>query len=110
MIRIRIAPQPVADSSELSFKPRCYSAPVESHLSHLMGDSADYAEEAVPEAHECVCENEVFELMSGVSVYEGTHDVRRYYIACHCVECNLVGVFADWKCEAGDAAAFLAKV
>jgi len=36
--------------------------------------------------------------------------VRWYYIACHCVECNLVGVFADWKCEAGDAAAFLAKV
>lgn len=77
---------------------------------HLMGDSADYVEEAAPEAHECVCENEVFELMSGVSVYEGTHDVRWYYIACHCVECNLVGVFADWKCEAGDAAAFLAKV
>jgi hypothetical protein len=48
--------------------------------------------------------------MSGVSVYEGTHDVRWYYIACRCVECNLVGVFADWKCEAGDAAAFLAKV
>jgi hypothetical protein len=43
-------------------------------------------------------------------VYEGTHDVRWYYIACRCVECNLVGVFADWKCEAGDAAAFLAKV
>ncbi|WP_377007773.1 hypothetical protein [Comamonas endophytica] len=77
---------------------------------HLMGDSADYVEEAAPEAHECVCENEAFELMSGVSVYEGTHDVRWYYIACHCVECNLVGVFADWKCEAGDAAAFLAKV
>jgi len=63
----------------------------------------------VPEAHECVCENEVFELMSGVSVYEGTHDVRWYYIACRCVECNLVAVFADWKCEAGDAAAFFAK-
>lgn len=77
---------------------------------HLMGDSAEYVEGAAPEAHECVCENEVFELMSGVSVYEGTHDVRWYYIACRCVECNLVGVFADWKCEAGDAAAFLAKV
>ena len=77
---------------------------------HLMGDSADHAEEASPEAHECVCENEAFELVSGVCVYEGTHDVRWYYIACHCVECNLVGVFADWKCEAGDAAAFLAKV
>jgi hypothetical protein len=36
--------------------------------------------------------------------------VRWYYIACHCFECDLVGVFADWKCEAGDAAAFLAKV
>jgi hypothetical protein len=79
-------------------------------LEHLMGDSAEYVEEAVPETHECVCENEVFELMSGVSVYEGTHDVSWYYIACRCVECNLVGVFADWKCEAGDAAAFLAKV
>ncbi|MFG0678301.1 hypothetical protein [Delftia sp. WSY_7] len=77
---------------------------------HLMGDSAEHVEEAAPEAHECVCENETFELMSGVSVYEGTHDVRWYYIACRCVECNLVGVFADWKCEAGDAAAFLAKV
>ena len=75
-----------------------------------MGDNAEHVEEAAPEAHECVCENEVFELMSGVSVYEGTHDVRWYYIACRCVECNLVGVFADWKCEAGDAAAFLAKV
>ncbi|MNV79624.1 hypothetical protein D3C71_1731840 [compost metagenome] len=75
-----------------------------------MGDSADHVAEAAPEAHECVCENEAFELVSGVSVHEGTHNVRWYYIACHCVECNLVGVFADWKCEAGDAAAFLAKV
>ena len=57
---------------------------------HLMGDSAEYVEEAVPEVHECVCENEVFELVSGVSVYEGTHDVRWYYIACRCVECNLL--------------------
>ena len=53
---------------------------------HLMGDSADYVEKAAPEAHECVCENEVFELMSGVSVYKATHDVRWYYIACHCVD------------------------
>lgn len=77
---------------------------------HLMGNSADHIESAAPEGHQCVCENEVFELVSGVSVHEGTHNVRWYYIACHCVECNLVGVFADWPCEAGDAAAFLAKV
>lgn len=33
----------------------------------LMGDSENYVEEAAPEAHECVCENEDFELVSGVS-------------------------------------------
>ncbi|ALV07808.1 hypothetical protein [Roseateles depolymerans] len=77
---------------------------------HLMGDSADHLDAAAPEAHECVCENEVFELMSGVAVHEGTHKVRWYYIGCRCVECNLVGVFADWPCEAADAATFLAKV
>lgn len=77
---------------------------------HLMGNSADHMESASPEGHQCVCESEVFELVSGVAVHEGTHNVRWYYIACHCVECNLVGVFADWKCDAGDAAAFLAKV
>jgi hypothetical protein len=37
-----------------------------------MGDSADHLEQAAPEAHECVCENEVFELVSGVAVHEGT--------------------------------------
>ena len=77
---------------------------------HLMGDSADRLAQAAPEGHQCVCENEVFELVSGVAVRQGTHDVRWYYIACHCVECDLVGVFADWPSDAGDAAAFLAKV
>src|SRR5256885_11207179 len=43
---------------------------------HLMGDSAEYVEEATPEAHECVCENETFELMSGVSVYERSEERR----------------------------------
>jgi hypothetical protein len=76
---------------------------------HLMGDSAEYIEGAKLERHECVCGSEVFELRSGVALYEQSNDVRWYYIGCRCTKCNLVGVFADWKCEAGDADAFLAK-
>ncbi len=74
-----------------------------------MGDSAAYAAEAHVEAHECVCDADVFELTCGVSLYAGSNDVRWFYIGCRCVRCQLVGVFADWKCEAGDADAFLAS-
>ena len=74
-----------------------------------MGDSAEYAQDADFEGHKCICSAEEFELLSGVAVYEGTNDVRWYYIGCMCTTCHLVGVFADWKCEAGDADTFLAK-
>jgi hypothetical protein len=77
---------------------------------HLMGDSTDYASDASFDNHVCVCENELFSLLSGVALYEGSNDVRWYYIGCLCDQCKLVGVFADWKCEAGDADAFLAAV
>ena len=79
-------------------------------LEHPMGDSDQRLEGAQPEAHACVCENDVFELVTGVAVHKGTHQVSWSYIGCHCVECDLVGVFADWPSEAPDAAGFLAKV
>lgn len=74
---------------------------------HLMGDSAQYADEAEFKRHVCVCQEEVFQLLSSVALYKESNDVRWYYIGCMCVGCQLVGVFADWKCEAGDAEAFL---
>ncbi|SEF32128.1 hypothetical protein ABL840_24745 [Variovorax sp. NFACC27] len=77
---------------------------------HLMGDSAEYADEAELEGHECVCGEETFELLSGVTLYTDSNDVRWYYLGCRCTSCSLVGVFADWKCEGGDADAFLAAV
>jgi len=76
---------------------------------HLMGDSAEYADEAEFDNHECVCGAEEFQLLSGVALYSESNDVRWYYIGCLCTQCNLVGVFADWKCEAGDADEFLAQ-
>lgn len=77
---------------------------------HLIGDSQDYADEAEFGAHKCICGKEAFELLSGVALYDGSNDVRWYYIGCRCASCNLVGVFADWKCEAGQADLFLSKV
>jgi hypothetical protein len=78
--------------------------------SHLMGDSAGYVADAELQGHECVCGGTEFELTSGVALYEGSNDVRWYYIGCRCAQCHLTAVFADWKCEAGDADAFLAEV
>lgn len=75
---------------------------------HLIGDSQDYADEAKLGAHECICGKKAFELLSGVALYDGRNDVRWYCIGC--ASCNLVGVFADWKCEAGHADLFLSKV
>jgi len=75
--------------------------------SHLMGDSAEYARVAQFDNHECVCGHEEFMLLSGVALYDDSNDVRWYYIGCLCMNCHLVGVFADWKSESGDADAFL---
>lgn len=77
---------------------------------HFMGDSAAYAADAALDSHECVCDGVEFALVSGVALYPDSNDVRWYYIGCQCTQCQLTGVFADWKCEAGDADALLAKV
>ena len=74
---------------------------------HLMGDSKDYADEAEFENHLCICDGEEFELAPGVALYTESNDVRWFYVGCRCIRCNLVGVFVDYKCEAGDADDFL---
>ncbi|WP_202741009.1 hypothetical protein [Acinetobacter sp. 'aerobic (ED)'] len=77
---------------------------------HLMGDNAEYIEDAELEEHICICDNQQFELESAVALYDGSNDVRWYYIGCRCTNCSLIGVFADWKCEGGNATKFLAKI
>ena len=75
----------------------------------LMGDSAEYAAEAAFESHVCICDHSLFGITSGVALYAESNDVRWYYIGCRCRSCQLIGVFADWKSESGDADAFLAE-
>ena len=77
--------------------------------SAFMGDSGEFAAEAQLERHVCVCDAAAFELQVGVALYAGSSDIRWAYIGARCVACTLVGVFADWKCNGGDAAAFLAN-
>lgn len=74
-----------------------------------MGDSADHAADAQFDNHLCVCDAETFAITSGVALYAESNNVRWYYIGCRCRACSLIGVFADWKCEGGDADAFLAE-
>lgn len=77
--------------------------------SKLMGDSAEYVADANLDNHICVCDHEVFGITSGVALYPDSNDVRWYYIGCRCRACDLIGVFADWKSESGDATVFLAE-
>lgn len=77
--------------------------------SRLMGDSAEYVADANLDNHACVCGHDAFGITSGVALYPNSNDVRWYYIGCRCRACNLIGVFADWKSESGDADAFLAE-
>jgi hypothetical protein len=66
---------------------------------HLMGDSAEYLEDAKLDSHECNCLKEVFEITVGVSLYDDSNDLRWLYLGCRCPSCGLTGVYGDWKNE-----------
>lgn len=71
---------------------------------YLMGDSAEYLEDAELGQHECLCDADVFQITAGVHRYreqDGTlsNDVRWLYIGCRCVACGMLGCYADWKSE-----------
>lgn len=77
---------------------------------HPIGDSADYVEEASLESCECPCGLDLFEVTAGVSLFEGTDDVRWIYLGCRCTGCGLAACYADWKCESGDYRGLLGNV
>ncbi len=73
---------------------------VECDSEHGIGDSDLYFDN-VEEIDEvlCTCDGQKFRVMAGVSLYEGTSDVRWFYLGCECVQCGLSGVYGDWKNE-----------
>ncbi len=78
---------------------------------HGIGDSDDYFDD-VEEVGlvQCACGGEEFEIMAGVALYEGSSDVRWFYLGCECTRCGLSGVYGDWKNEFDGYRALLDRV
>jgi len=74
-----------------------------------MGDSGEYLEEVELDDCACPCGGEVLEVTVGVSLYEGSDDVRWLYFGCRCPSCGLVAVYGDWKNEFEDYRVLLSK-
>jgi hypothetical protein len=77
---------------------------------HPIGDSDEYLEEAELEECACPCDGEELEITVGVSLYEGSEDVRWLYLGCRCPECGLTAVYGDWKSEFNGYQDLLARV
>ncbi len=77
---------------------------------HPIGDSGDFLAEAELDECACPCGGERFEITVGVSLYEGSEDVRWLYLGCRCPNCGLVAVYGDWKNEFEGYQQLLARV
>jgi hypothetical protein len=94
------------DDNEGAAMRRCSGCAVE----HPIGDSDQFLEDAELEECACPCGGEVFEITVGVSLYEGSEDVRWLYLGCRCPACQLTAVYGDWKNEFNGFRALLGKV
>jgi hypothetical protein len=77
---------------------------------HPIGDSAEYLAEAELEECECPCGGDSFEITAGVALYEGSEDVRWFYLGCRCPACGLTACYGDWKNEFEGYQALLERV
>ena len=60
-------------------------------------DSLNFINQDELDNHECMCENENFEITVGLSFYQGTKDVRWVYVGGYCSKCGMVGNYIDWN-------------
>jgi hypothetical protein len=77
---------------------------------HPIGDSDEYLAEATLETCTCPCGGEEFEIAAGISLYEGSSDVKWLYIGCRCPKCGLTAVYGDWKNEFSGYREFLGQI
>ncbi len=66
---------------------------------HPIGDSAGYLADAELGECECPCGGGFFEITAGVSLYEGSEDVKWLYIGCRCPACGMTACYGDRKNE-----------
>ena len=60
-------------------------------------DSLNFINQDELDNHECMCENENFEITVGLSFYQGAKDVRWVYVGGYCSKCGMVGNYIDWN-------------
>lgn len=96
----------VMDENEGAAVRRCMACSIE----HPIADGGDYLDDAELEECACPCGHEEFEITVGVSLYEGSDDVRWIYVGCRCPACDLVAVYGDWKNEYEGYRELLARV
>ena len=77
---------------------------------HPIGDSAEYLDDAELEECECPCGGSAFQITAGVALYDGSSDVRWFYLGCRCPACGLTACYGDWKSESGDYRELLRRV
>jgi hypothetical protein len=77
---------------------------------HPIGDSDEYLEGAELSECACPCGGEEFEVTVGVSLYQGSEDVKWLYVGCRCPQCGLTAVYGDWKNEFEGYRELLARV
>ena len=77
---------------------------------HGIGDSDEYRDEVEPEACECVCGKDQFEITVGVALYEGSGEVRRLYVGCRCPICGLADCYGHWRNDYPSYQSLLARV
>lgn len=78
--------------------------------SHPIGDSDEFLEGADLEECACPCGGDAFAITVGVSLYDGSDDVRWLYLGCKCSTCGLAAVYADWKNEFNGYRELLARI
>jgi hypothetical protein len=71
-----------------------------------IADSEEYIEDAELEECECPCGCDVFEVTTGVALYQNSNDVKWLYVGCRCIGCGLTACYGDWKNEGINLNAF----
>lgn len=70
----------------------------------FVGDSEQYLPAGAQHPdlfRECVCRAQTFEVLVGAALYEGSQDVRWWYVGARCMRCGCLGVYGDWKDDGG---------
>jgi hypothetical protein len=69
-------------------------------------DSGEYWEDAEPDVCACPCKGEVFKLAVGFSLIDAVtpeeepfRTIKWITVGARCVQCGILGVYADWKID-----------